>query len=373
MLAVWVPELPFQLARQRESELVGRPLGFRNPEQGRTPTLWMVDRIARKAGLEPGIPVDIALHQDPGLVVLDPMPSTWMDARACLGRHLLAYSPLGRLGRFGEGFVDLRGTERLHGPMLDAAERLRMDLMKVDGWSAHGGLSQSFSASRLAAKTEDQVRMIEAGQEAPFMAPYALGALSALEARSRDRLQHFGLHRVAQVQPMEVHALGRIIPPTEAFQVLRQARGEDQDRLPPLEVVQASETLRKIIMPPAHKHDLGLASWVWEAAWAWRLDGRFVHRLRLSWWDVDDLYHVLPFGLSGEDLWACCRDLERQFMAEATRRVLIQRLELEAWLGQTPGTPLLLAEDRVHKRLALEATALRLHRRFGHQALRQGA
>lgn len=373
MLAVWVPELPFQLARQRESGLVGRPLGFRNPEQGRTPRLWMVDRIARKAGLEPGVPIDIALHQDPGLVVLDPAPSTWMDARACLGRHLLAYSPLGRLGRFGEGFVDLRGTERIHGPVLDAAERLRQELLKEVGWNAHGGLSQSFSASRLAAKAEDRVRLIESGQEAPFLAPYPLGSLSALEARSRDRLQHFGLFRVVQVQPMEVHALGRIIPPLEAFQVLRQARGEDQDRLPLLEVVKASETLRKVIMPPAHKHELGLASWVWEAAWSWRLDGRFVHRLRLSWWDVDDLHHVLSFSLSGEDLWASTRDLELRFMAEATRRVLIQRLELEAWLGSTPGTPLLLAEDGVRKRLALEATALRLHRRFGHQALRQGA
>jgi hypothetical protein len=333
----------------------------------------MVDRIARQAGLEPGLPVDIALHQDPGLVVLDPMPSTWMDARACLGRHLLAYSPLGRLGRFGEGFVDLRGTERLHGPVLDAAERLRMDLLKVDGWSAHGGLSLSLSASRLAAKAEDQIRLIGAGQEGSFLAPYPLGALQALEARSRVRLQHFGLHHVAQVQPMEVNALGRIIPPPEAFQVLRQARGEDQDRLPPLETVQASETLRKIIMPPAHKHHLGLASWVWEAAWEWRLDGRFVHRLRLSWWDVDDLHHVLPIGLNGEDLWGYCRDLELRFMAEATRRVLIQRLELEAWLGPTPGTPLLLAEDSVRKRLALEATTLRIHRRFGQQALRLGA
>jgi hypothetical protein len=53
--------------------------------------------------------------------------------------------------------------------------------------------------------------------------------------------------------------------------------------------------------------------------------------------------------------------------------VLIQRLELEAWLGQTPGTPLLLAEASVQKRLALEATALRIHRRFGQQALRKGA
>lgn len=373
MLAVWVPELPFQLARQQEHGLTGRPIGFRGPDQGRTPRLWMVDRLARKAGLEPGMAVDIALHQDPGLVVLDPVPSTWMDARACLGRQLLAYSPLGRLGRFGEGFVDLRGTERLHGPVLDAAEHLRRDLQRAMGWCAHGGISQSLSASRLAAKAEDQVRLIEAGQEAPFLSPYPLGALSALEARSRDRLEHFGLNRIAQVQPMDVTALGRIIPQPEAFHVLRQARGEDQDRLPPLEVVQASETLRKIILPAAHKHELRVASWVWEAAWAWRLDGRYLHRLRLSWWDVDELHHVLPFSLGGEDLWTGCRNLESKFIAEAARRVLIQRMELEAWLGPMPNAPILLAEESILKRLAIEATALRLHRRFGHQALRQGA
>lgn len=373
MFAVWVPELPFQIVRLHEPRLAGRPLAFRSPETGRVPLLWMVDRIARKAGLEPGVPVDIALHQDPGLVILDPAPSTWMDARACLGRHLLAYSPLGRLGRFGEGFVDLRGTERLHGPSLDAAERLRQELHQAVGWQAHGGLSQSLSASRLAAKAEDQIRLIETGAEAPFLAPFPLGALPSLEVRSRERLQHFGLHRIAQVQPMELQALGRIIPPSEAFQVLRQARGEDQDRLPLLEVVRASETLRKTIMPPAHKHDLGLASWTWAAAWAWRLDGRFIHRLRLSWWDVDDLHHEMPFNLSGEDLWTSCRDLELRFLAGATRRVLIQRMELEAWLGPMPAVQALLVEDQVQKRLALEATALRLHRRYGHQALRQGA
>ena len=373
MLAVWVPELPFQLARQREAGLSHRPLAFRSHEAGRTPRLWMVDRISRKAGLEAGLPVDIALHREPGLVVLDPVPSTWMDARGFLGRHLLAYSPLGRLGRFGEGFVDLRGTERLHGPAIDAAERIRIELQRAAGWTAHGGLSASLSASRLAAKAEDQVRLIEQGQEAPFLAPYVLGALPALGARSEDRLQQFGLHRVAQVQPMSVAALGRVIPPAEAFQVLRQARGEDQERLPFLEVVQATETLRKVVLPPTHKYDLGLAAWIWEAAWGWRLEGRFVHRLRLAWWDIDELEHFLNLCVTGEDLWACCQDFERQFQTAATRRVLIQRLELEAWLAVTPGSPVLIVEEPVRKRLALEATAMRIHRRFGQQALRHGA
>lgn len=373
MLAVWLPELPFQIARLQEPGLSGRPLGFRSPDAGRTPRLWMVDRTARKAGLEAGLPVDVALHRDPGLIILDPAPTTWMDARVLLGRHLLAYSPLGRLGRFGEGYLDLQGTERIHGPALDAAECLRRELQREAGWQAHGGLSLSLSASRLAAKAEDQIRLVAPGTEEPFLAPYPLAALPALESKSRDRLSHFGLHRVGQVQPMEVQALGRLIPTPEAYLVLRQARGEDRDRLPPLEVARVSEIIHRTVVPPAHKHDLRIASWVWEIVWGWRLDGRHLHRLHLAWWDVDEASHALHLGMTAEDLWGWCQDLEQRFLAEASRRVLIQRLELEAWLGPTPAAQALLVEEAVRKRLAVEATALRLQRRFGHPVLQRGA
>jgi DNA polymerase-4 len=332
----------------------------------------MVDRQAKRQGLEPGLPVDVALHRDPGLVVLEPVPSTWMDARAFLGQQLLTFSPLGRLGRLGEGFVDLRGTERLHGPALDAAERFRRELRARVGWETHGGLSRSLSASRLAAKAEDQVRLVEDGAEAPFLAPYPLGALPSLEARSRERLRTFGLHQVGQVQPMEVAVLGRLIAPPEAFQVLRQARGEDQERLPFLERPKASESLRQVLHPPLHKHEIPVASWLWEAAWEWRLSGRFLHQLQLRWWDFDEALHHLNLTFRGEDLWAFSRELEIQFQAHATRRVLIQRLELEAWMGNAPAAMPLVLEDAAQKGLALEAAALRIHRRYGAGAIRRG-
>lgn len=372
MLAVWIPELPFQLARLREPALAGRPLGFRRPVASSTPRLWMVDRRARGAGLEVGMPVDVALHRDPGLVVLEPAPSSWMDARTFLSGRLLAYSPVGRLGRFGEGFVDLRGTERIHGKSLDAAEHLRQDLRASAGWDAHGGLSRSLAASRLAAKAEDQVRLVEEGAETAFLAPYLLGALPALEARARARLNHFGLHRVGQVQPMEVVALGRVIPPSQAFQVLRQARGEDQEQLPLLEVAPSSAVVQRIHNPPRPKHDLALSTWVMEEVWTWRLDGQFLRRIRLHWWDEDDLAHRFDLPFEGEDLHTFSRRVEARFVAEVTRRVQIQRVELEAWLGPSPAATPLLIEETTRKRLKLEATALRLHQRFGAGALQVG-
>lgn len=372
MLAVWIPELPFQLARLREPALVGRPLGFRSPQTGPTPRLWMVDRQARSAGLEAGMALDVALHQDPGLVVLEPAPSSWMEARAFLSGRLLTYSPVGRLGRFGEGFVDLRGTERIHGRFLDAAEHLRRDLQASAGWEAHGGLSRSLAASRLAAKAEDQVRLVEEGAEAAFLGPYLLSALPALEARARTRLNHFGLHRVRQIQPMDLAHLGRVIPAPQAFQVLRQARGDDQEQLPLLEVAPSSAVVQRIHNPPRPKHDLALGAWILEETWTWRLDGQFLRRIRLHWWDEDDQVHRFDLPFEGEDLHSFSRRVEARFVAEATRRVQIQRVELEAWLGSSPSATPLLVEETTQKRLKLEATALRLHRRFGVAALHLG-
>lgn len=67
-----------------------------------------------------------------------------------------------------------------------------------------------------------------------------------------------------------------------------------------------SETVHRTVVPPAHKHDLRIASWVWEIVWGWRLDGRYLHRLHLAWWDVDDSAHALHRAMTTEDLCGCC-------------------------------------------------------------------
>ncbi|MBS0175518.1 MAG: hypothetical protein JSR64_15865 [Nitrospira sp.] len=372
MLALWCPDLPFQLARQREATLAGRPLAFRDPTSRRMPTLWMVDRLAKAAGLSAGLSLDLALHRDPGLVVLDPVPSTWMEARAFLSQHLLTFSPSGRLGRFGEGFLDLRGTERLHGPALDAAERVRRDLRAKAGWSAHGGLSRSFTASRLAAKAEDLIRVVDDGAERAFLAPQGLKVLPALDARARERLHAFGLSKVAHLQPMAVADLGRVIPAPTAYQVILQATGADQERLPDLEAIPSSETVFRILNPPQAKHDAGVGPWIYRTVWGWRLDGRHLRQVSFSWRDEDEVPHAFRMAFDASDLRSFSQGIEARFLREATRRVRIQRVDLEAWLGAAPAAAPLLMEATTAKRLRLEAVQMKVQQRFGGSVLHLG-
>ncbi|HWQ08804.1 MAG TPA: hypothetical protein VN436_06850, partial [Holophaga sp.] len=165
MLAMWVPELPFQLACQREGGLRDRPLAFLSPDQGRTPSLWLVNRLARTEGAAPGDPMDQALRRVPGLRVLDPAPQTWWEAQASLGEFLSHWSPQGLLGRLGEALLELRGTNLLFGPPADAALKIQRELAAREGWASHGGLSRSATAARLAARLERRLELVRDGFE----------------------------------------------------------------------------------------------------------------------------------------------------------------------------------------------------------------
>ena len=116
MLAMWVPELPFQLACGRDGGLKARPLAFLNPENPRTPSLWFVNRLGRAAGLGPGLPMDQALRRVPGLRVLDPSPQVWWEAQGSLGDLLQHWTPQGQLGRLGEASSSCRAPRSSSDP-----------------------------------------------------------------------------------------------------------------------------------------------------------------------------------------------------------------------------------------------------------------
>ena len=230
MLSLWIPELPFQLAAGRDKSLAGRPLAFLSP-YGLTPTLWLVNRLAKKEGIGTGEAMDRAIRSCPGLQVLDPAPLAWREAQASLGEFLAKLAPQGKLGRIGEALVEV---DELGSNAKDAANTILKELLGSMGWKGHGGISSSGTASLVAARQEHGIESVLEGQEANYLAPHPLSAIPNLEKGILYRLNKLGLFEIRDIQPVPLDMLSQFLPLENARGILQCARGEDRPKLPML-------------------------------------------------------------------------------------------------------------------------------------------
>jgi DNA polymerase-4 len=361
VLAMRIPELPFQLACQRDGALRERPLAFLAPEGGRLRVLWLVNGRARAEGLRPGDAMDPALRQVPGLRVLDPQPQTWWEAQSAFGDFLQDWSPQGQLGRMGEALVELGGTGRLFGPPKDAAQRMRKELALRYGWDGRGGLSASATAATFAARATRDLEEVPSGAEAAFLAPRSLAHLE-LAPRLGFRFRRLGLRLLGDLQPMPLTVLAQLMPPDDAPKLLAQVRGEDRPRLPLLAEPSERSTFRWRLEPPRLPEEIPLARWLLERLWSERRSPR---KLLLAWWDLDGQPH--RWNASESDLLepplALAPRVRQAFLGLAMRRLLVHRLELRlTWgLGQAV---MLFQDDRSARLGRLERAMAGLRKRF---------
>ena len=362
MLAMWVPELPFQLACGRDGALRDRPLAFLNPESPRSPSLWFVNRLGRAEGLAPGLPLDQALRVAPGLKVLDPAPQVWWEAQGSLSDFLQHWTPQGQLGRLGEALVELQGTQRIFGPLADTAQRMRRELTERHGWASHGGLSLSATAAQLAAHIEHQLELVADGAESAFLAPQPLRRLPDLAPRIRERFHRLGLRSFGDLQPVPLPVLVELTNPKEAPGLRARVRGEDRPKLPLLTERPGHARHGWRLQPPCLPEEVALAArcldWLWS-------DPRHPRHLVLRWWDVDGephAWHASPEDLTAPPL-VLARRLQQAFLAGAPRRLLVREVELRlAWgLGRERS----LFQDPLQQRFErLEPVLARLRQRF---------
>ncbi|MCL1908614.1 MAG: hypothetical protein FWG12_04515 [Holophagaceae bacterium] len=364
MLSLWVPELPFQLASGQDRRLCGRPLAFLSPQSiqtGSTPALWLVNRLAKAEGLEAGDSMDRALRACPGLQVLDPTPQAWWEAQMGFGEFLTRWTPQGLLGRMGEAQIDLRGTSGLFGHPKDAASIILRELSGSMGWSGHGGLSVSGTASRLAARREHGVELVQEGFEASYLAPHPLGALPSVEAGVLFRLNRLGLFQIRDLQPVPVNMLAQFVRQDIAKKIIQCARGEDRPHLPMLADKPHESRHSWRLEPPVMPEAIPLAQWLLDKLWKEKRSPRL---LTLNWWDVDGAKHrwsADELELSEPPL-LIARSAEKFFREKSIRRILVHRLETHiAWgIGRQRG----LFREGNKKLEAMEPTLAKLRKRY---------
>jgi len=183
---------------------------------------------ARKFGVHSAMPLRTAGRLCPHAVYLDghhAKYSEWSDRVATI---LAKFSPIVEMVSIDEAYLDLSGTERLHGPPLAATDNLLRTITRTTGLPCSGGLA----TTRLVAKVaSDQAKprgllWVAPGSEARFLAPLSVRKIPGIGEVTERALRALSIETVEQMAAQRLEKLEKVFGQWGTA-LYRKARGGD--------------------------------------------------------------------------------------------------------------------------------------------------
>jgi DNA polymerase-4 len=183
---------------------------------------------ARKFGVHSAMPLRTAGRLCPHAVYLDSHHakySEWSDRVATI---LAKFSPIVEMVSIDEAYLDLSGTDRLHGPPLAATDNLLRTITRATGLPCSGGLA----TTRLVAKVaSDQAKprgllWVAPGSEARFLAPLSVRKIPGIGAVTERALRALSIETVEQLAAQPLEKLEKVFGQWGTA-LYRKARGGD--------------------------------------------------------------------------------------------------------------------------------------------------
>jgi len=183
---------------------------------------------ARKYGIHSAMPLRTAGRLCPHAIFLDghhERYSEWSDRVATI---LAKFSPILEMVSIDEAYLDLAGTERLHGPAFAAADKLLRTITRETSLPCSGGLA----TTRLVAKVaSDQAKphgliWVAPGCEERFLAPLPVRKIPGIGEVTERALRALGIETVAQIAAVPQEKLEQIFGQWGTA-LYRKARGGD--------------------------------------------------------------------------------------------------------------------------------------------------
>ncbi len=187
-----------------DPSLKGKPVvvGGRPDERG---VVAAASYEARKFGVHSAMPLRTAARLCPHAIFLRGHPDRYREVSEKVFGVLQHFSPRVEMASIDEAYLDMTGTERLHGPPFQAAHLLHQAVLRDTGLNCSIGIA----TSRLVAKVaSDQAKpngilWVLPGAEARFLAPLEVRRIPGVGKVTEESLRRLGVRKVGDLARMD--------------------------------------------------------------------------------------------------------------------------------------------------------------------------
>lgn len=160
---------------------------------------------ARKFGVHSAMPLRTAYKMCPQAIFVEGHRDRYREYSGRVFEVLNRFSPSVEMASIDEAYLDLTGSERLHGPPLAAAQKLHQAVKQATNLNCSIGIA----ASRMVAKVaSDQAKpngilWIVPGQEASFLAPLDVRRIPGVGKVTQRNLHACGIRKVGDLAALD--------------------------------------------------------------------------------------------------------------------------------------------------------------------------
>ncbi|MFO7697930.1 MAG: DNA polymerase IV [Anaerolineae bacterium] len=184
---------------------------------------------ARARGVRSAMPMAQALRLCPEAVRVPPRHGVYGQHSRAVMSLLGAYTPVIEQISIDEAFLDLTGTEGLHGPAREMARVIQARIREQLGLPCSLGVATSKLVAKIACSRGKPrgLVVVEPGQEAAFLAPLSIESLWGVGDTTGRRLRAMGIDTIGALAHWPEESLRRLLGDA-GLHLHRAANGIDE-------------------------------------------------------------------------------------------------------------------------------------------------
>lgn len=184
---------------------------------------------ARKFGVRSALPTKRALQLCPDLILLSGNHAKYGEHSRRIMAMLHTITPQIEQLSIDEAFLDITGTELLHGTPDRLAHALHDRVRDEFGLPCSIGVASNKLVAKIATEKAkpNNVLIIPLGEEAAFLAPQPIRALWGVGPKTAEILKAMGIETIGQIAAARSDVLARRLGQHGAAELIRRARGLD--------------------------------------------------------------------------------------------------------------------------------------------------